>query len=48
MTGSACIYVDVEGEDEDGEDCKEDESVYHNCLSICLHAPKLHWPAVPR
>lgn len=45
---SAGIDMDLDGEDEDGVDGEEDESVNSNRLSVSPHAPELQLLAVSR
>lgn len=45
---SAGVDVDVEGEDEDGVEDEEEESVESYGLTVGLHVSKLHGPGVPR
>lgn len=48
MGWSAGVDVDVEGEDEDGVEDEEEESVESYGLTVGLHASELHGPGVPR
>lgn len=45
---SAGIDMDVNGENKDGVNGEEDESVNSNSLTVSLHAPKLQLLAVSR
>ncbi|KAM1111755.1 hypothetical protein ACFX19_045388 [Malus domestica] len=47
-TGSTGIDVDVDGQDENGVQTEEDESVDSYGLAVGLHVPKLHLLAVSR